>query len=89
MRLDDAGALVAHRDRHRTRPVAVADVEVGVADARREDAHPDLAGAWLGHAQVSIVAGSADRRMTAARVVVVMSPGPSAARPAGPRTYGT
>ena len=51
-RLDDAGALVAHRDRGRTRPVAIADMEVGVADARCEDPDADLAGARLGERQV-------------------------------------
>ena len=50
--LDDAGALVAHRDRGRTRPVAIPDVEVGVADARREDTDPDLPGTRLGQRQV-------------------------------------
>ena len=35
----------------RSRPVPVADVQVGVADARREDPDPDLAGARLGERQ--------------------------------------
>ena len=43
-RLDDAGALVPQHDRPRPLPVAVAHVEVGVADARRGHPHEDLAG---------------------------------------------
>ena len=46
-RLDDSRPLVAHHDRSRPLPLAVADVEVRVADARR--GHPDahLAGPRL------------------------------------------
>ena len=50
-RLDDAGALVAHRHRTRSRPVAVAHVQVRVADARRGHPDADLAGARLGQRQ--------------------------------------
>ena len=39
----DARALVAQHDRPRSLPVAVADVEVGVADARRGHPHQHLA----------------------------------------------
>jgi hypothetical protein len=42
--LDDARALVAEHHRHRRRERAVADEQVGVADARRHDAHPHLVG---------------------------------------------
>ena len=44
-RLDDAGAFVAHDDGHRSRPVAVAHVQVGGAHAGAQDPDPDLAGA--------------------------------------------
>jgi hypothetical protein len=40
--LDDARALVAEDDRHRRRERAVADEQVGVADARGHDPHPHL-----------------------------------------------
>ena len=51
-RLDDAGALVAHDDRRRARPLAVAHVQVRVADARGEHPHADLAGTRLGDDEV-------------------------------------
>ena len=51
-RLHHAGALVAHHHRRRSRPLAVADVQVGVADARGQDPHPDLAGARFGELEV-------------------------------------
>ncbi len=41
--LDDARPLVAHDDRRRAIPLAVADMEVGVAHARGEHPHADLA----------------------------------------------
>ncbi len=41
--LDDAGPLVTEHDRRLARPLAVTDVEVGVADARGGDPHSDLA----------------------------------------------
>lgn len=41
--LDDGGALVAEHDAARSLPVAVDDVEVGVADARGKHAHAHLA----------------------------------------------
>ena len=47
-RVHDPGALVAHHDRRRSRPLAVPDVQVGVADAGGQDPHPDLAGPRLG-----------------------------------------
>ena len=50
-RLDHAGAFVAHRDRRRAGPLAVADVEVGMAHAGGEDPHPDLARPRLGEGQ--------------------------------------
>ena len=51
-RLDDAGALVAHHDRARPVPVAVPDVQVRVADARRQHPDPNLARARLGELQL-------------------------------------
>src|SRR5439155_16180365 len=42
--LDDARRLVAEHHRQRQRPVAVHDVPVAVADARRLDGDPGLAG---------------------------------------------
>ena len=41
--LDDAGRLVPERHRHRPRPVAVDDGEVGVAQSGRHDPHQHLA----------------------------------------------
>src|SRR5262249_46540417 len=46
-RLDDARALVAEDDRARADPVAVADVQIGVADAGGGQADEDLARARL------------------------------------------
>src|SRR4051794_33607409 len=45
--LHDRCAFVAKDDRPGALPVAVADMEIRVADARRQHSHPDLAGARL------------------------------------------
>ena len=41
--LDDARALVAHRHRGRSRPLPIADMQVGMTHARGQDPNPDLA----------------------------------------------
>ena len=64
--LDDARALVAQHDRPRALPVAVADVQVGVADARRGHPHEDLARPRVVEAQRLDGVGSPARSMTAA-----------------------
>ena len=50
-RIDDPRTLVAHRHRRGARPVAVADVQVGMADAGRLHPHPDLARPRFGQRQ--------------------------------------
>ena len=68
-RLDDAGPLVAHHDRRGPRPLPVADMEVGVADARGEHPDADLTGSRLGDDQVLDRRRFADRAQDgAARV---------------------
>ena len=79
--LDDARALVAHRDRRRARPVAVADVQVRVADARRQDPDPDLAGARLGQGQLA-------RSRRARRQPAGRRPGSSVTARCGPAPFG-
>ena len=46
--LDDARALMAEDDRHRRGERAVADEQVGVADARGDDPEPHLVGLQAG-----------------------------------------
>ena len=66
--LDDAGRLVAEQHRDGTAAIAVDDAEVGVADARRLDAHQDLTG--LGRIQLQRAdregAGAGERRLGSA-----------------------
>ena len=50
-RLDDRRALVAHHDRAFALPLAVPDVQVGVADAGRDHPDPDLARPGRGERQ--------------------------------------
>ena len=50
-RLHDARAFVAHDHRRGPRPLAVADVQVGMTDARREQPDADLAGPRVGERQ--------------------------------------
>ena len=53
--------LVAHHDGGRPRPVAIADVQVGVDDARCQDPDADLAGSRLRQLEHLDVAGRAAR----------------------------
>ena len=67
-RLDHARALVAQHDRPRPLPVAVPDVEVGVADARRGHPHEDLARARVVEPQRLDGAAAPACSMTAASI---------------------
>ncbi len=59
--LDNASALVAQDDRGRAIPLAVADVQVGMAHAGGQHPHPDLAGTWLDELELADLDRTPDR----------------------------
>src|SRR5690606_9618607 len=103
-RLDHAGPLVAHDDGCRPVPLGIPDVQVGVAHARGEHPHPDLALTWLDELELAdddrlpdglengrprLDRRPARHRRLALRRSTGSPPGATGGPPGTIRTYGT